>query len=46
MPRRKSRIPGKKLIFRSTITTPQGKVLHAKWFRIRGFPIWIDENEE
>ena len=32
---------GYELIFRSTITTKSGKVIYAKWFGIRGFPILV-----
>ena len=32
---------GFKLIFRSTITLKNGKVLHAKQCGIRGFPILV-----
>lgn len=32
---------GHQLVFRATITTRNGRVLHAKWFGIRGFPILI-----
>jgi hypothetical protein len=38
--------PGKRLIFRPYVTDPvTGKRRYAKWYGLRAFPIWVDDED-